>query len=801
MRYEHQEVERKWREIWESRGDHVVDLLSAPKPYYNLMMFPYPSAEGLHVGNVYAFTGADIHGRFRRMQGYDLFEPIGFDAFGIHSENFAIQRGVHPAVLTAANVENFRENQLKRIGARYDWSKQVNTSLPSYYGWTQWVFLRLFEQGLAYQKSAPVNWCPSCMTVLADEQVEHGECERCSSEVEQRTLKQWFLRITDYAQRLLEGLDVIDWSEVTRTAQRNWIGRSEGALLRFPVEGEEEPLEVFTTRPDTVFGATYMVLAPEHPLVDRLTTADQKAGVEAYRKETRRVSQEERIAADRPKTGVATGAYAENPATGARIPMWIADYVLMGYGTGAIMAVPAHDERDFAFAKEYGLPIIEVISPDGSEHDLAEAYTEAGQMVHSGQFDGVPSTEGKSAVTKWLGERGLGELTVNYRLRDWCLSRQRYWGPPIPIIHCPDCGSVAVPDKDLPVVLPDLEDTRPDDTGRPPLARLEEWVSTTCPKCGGPARRDTDVSDNFLCSAWYFIRYPSADRTDIPWDRELTEKWLPVDMYIGGNEHACLHLMYTRFLVMALSDAGLIPFTEPFKKFRAHGLLTKDGAKMSKSKGNVVNPDEFLDRVGADTLRLYLMFCGPFQQGGDWRDAGIAGMRRFIERVYQYVTEGGVTEAEPSAEVLRACHAATKKVGDDLAELRYNTAIAAIMELTNSIRDAEEHSRYALEVQLKLLAPFAPFVTEELWSLLGHPTSIHNGPWPTYDPALLVQDVLEIPVQVNGKLRGTVNLPVGAPEADAVAAARELHAVQVQLGEKPIRKVIYLQDKLLNVIA
>ncbi len=800
MRYDHQAIERKWREIWERRGDHVIDHAGAARPYYNLMMFPYPSAEGLHVGNVYAFTGADIHGRFRRMEGYDVFEPIGFDAFGIHSENFAIQRKVHPAKLTAANVHNFRENQLKRIGARFDWTKEVNTTLPGYYGWTQWVVLQLHKRGLVYRKAASVNWCPSCMTVLADEQVEHGACERCGSEVDQRNLEQWFVRITDYAQRLLEGLDAIDWSEVTRTAQRNWIGRSEGALLRFPVEGEPQPLEVFTTRPDTVFGATYVVLAPEHELVERITAPAQREAVEAYRRETRRASAEERVAADRPKTGVATGAYAENPATGERIPIWIADYVLTGYGTGAIMAVPAHDERDFAFAKEYGLPIVEVISPDGGEHALEEAYTEPGTMIHSGRFDGTPSADGKRAVTEWLGERGLGEMKVQYRLRDWCISRQRYWGPPIPMIHCEKCGTVPVPEADLPVVLPELEDFTPDDTGRPPLARCEEWVRTSCPQCGGPARRDTDVSDNFLCSAWYFLRYPSADRTDLPWDPATTAKWLPVDMYIGGNEHACLHLMYTRFLIMALNDAGLIPFSEPFVKFRAHGLLTKDGAKMSKSKGNVVNPDEFLDRVGADTLRLYLMFCGPFQQGGDWRDAGIAGMRRFVERIYGYATEEPVTETEPAPEVLRACHAAIKKVGEDLAELRYNTAIAAVMELTNAIRDAGDRSRLAIETQLKLLAPFAPFVTEELWEHLGNEGSIHDGPWPTYDPALLVLDTVEIPVQVKGKLRGTVSVAAGASEAEVLEAAKQVHSVAVQIGDNPIRKVIFVPDKMLNLI-
>ncbi len=800
MRYDHRAVEAKWRAIWEERGDHALDLAAAKRPYYNLMMFPYPSAEGLHVGNVYAFTGADIHGRFRRMQGFDVFEPIGFDAFGIHSENFAIQRGIHPTKLIASNIHNFRENQLKRIGARYDWTKQVSTTDASYYGWTQWVFLKMHERGLAYRKAAAVNWCPSCKTVLADEQVIQGACERDGAQVEQRFLEQWFFRITAYAQRLLDNLDVIDWSEITKTAQRNWIGRSEGATIRFAVEGSDEVIEVFTTRPDTLFGATYMVLAPEHPLVDAIAAEGQREAIARYREECAQATNEERVAEDRPKTGVSTGAFATNPVNGARTPIWIADYVLMGYGTGAIMAVPGHDVRDFAFAKTHGLPIVEVISPDGNAHELIEAYTEPGVMVNSGEYTGMPSAEGKTAVTKALEAKGMGAPRVEFRLRDWCISRQRYWGPPIPMIHCPACGTVPVPEKDLPVVLPELEDFRPDDSGRPPLARVEDWVNAPCPKCGGPAKRDTDVSDNFLCSAWYFLRYPSADRTDVAWDPELTKKWLPVDMYIGGNEHACLHLMYTRFLIMVLHDAGLIDFDEPFKKFRAHALLTKDGAKMSKSKGNVVNPDEFLESVGADTLRLYLMFCGPFQQGADWQDQGIHGMRRYVEWVHKHVTEDGITETEPSPEVLRACHAAVKKVGDDLENLRYNTAIAATMELRNAIRDADDHSRFAAETLVKLLAPFAPFITEELWAALGYETTVHDGPWPQYDEAALAEDVLEIPVQVKGKLRGTVAMPPGSSEEQVLEQALKLGPVQAQLDGKDIRKVIWLQDKLLNIV-
>jgi len=786
--------------VWEERGYHEPDLDAAARPYYNLMMFPYPSAEGLHVGNVYAFTGADIHGRYKRMCGYDVFEPMGFDAFGIHSENYAIKIGDHPRTLIRRNVRNFRENQLKRIGARFDWAHQVNTTEPEYYRWTQWVFIRMFEQGLAYRKKAAVNWCPSCMTVLADEQVIADRCERCDALVTQRELDQWFFRITDYAERLHQNLDTIDWSEITKTAQRNWINRSEGALLRFQIDGRDDHLEVFTTRPDTIFGATYMVMAPEHPLVDELTASDRRDEVAAYRAQVRETTQEERVAEDRPKTGVDIGAHCINPATGERIPIWIADYVLWGYGTGAIMAVPAHDERDFAFATTFGLPIREVISPDGESHELEAAYIGPGVMINSPPFDGTPSAEGMSKVTQHLAERGLGEPHIEYRLRDWCISRQRYWGPPIPMIHCKQCGPVPVPEEQLPVILPDLEDFAPDDSGRPPLARAEEWVNVPCPQCGAPARRDADVSDNFLCSAFYFLRYPSVGMDHVAWDPERTRRWLPVDMYIGGNEHACLHLMYTRFLTMALYDAGLVPFEEPFRKFRAHGLLAKDGAKMSKSKGNVVNPDELLDSMGADTLRLYLMFCGPFQQGGDWRDEGIAGMRRFVERLFNLVMEGEIVDTPVEGDLERVMHAAIKKVGEDLDGLRYNTAIAATMELSNAIRDSGVAQREAVETLLKLVAPLAPFVTEELWHAVGHEGTIHDGPWPEYDPAKLVADTVDIPIQVKGKLRGTVTVPTGASEQEVLEAARSIPAIATQLEGKEIRKVIFLPGKLMNIV-
>jgi leucyl-tRNA synthetase len=619
-RYDPARVEAKWQRRWEERRTNVPDLRAAPRPYYTLMMFPYPSAEGLHVGHAFAFPGVDIHGRFRRLQGYDVFEPIGYDAFGIHSENYALRVGTNPAELIPRTIENFRR-QLQRLGLMVDWEHTVDTTAPSYYRWTQWIFLQLHAHDLAFRKKSPVNWCPSCQTVLANEQVIDGYCERHPEQrVEQRLTEQWFFAITRYAERLLRNLDWIDWSETTKTAQRNWIGRSEGAEIDFPVQGGAAPLRVFTTRPDTLFGATFMVLAPEHAAVDALATPAQRSEVTAYRERVARMDLVSRKAV-REKTGVFTGSYALNPATGTRIPIWIADYVLAEYGTGAIMAVPAHDQRDFEFARAFDLPVVRVIAAADTDADapLVEAYDGTGRLVHSGRFDGLEVDTAKRAITEWLASQGVGTARVRYRLHDWCISRQRYWGPPIPIIYCDACGIVPVPESDLPVRLPAIEDFRPDASGVAPLARVREFYEVRCPRCGRLGRRETDVSDTFLDSAWYFLRYPSTERDDMAMDPVLTRRWLPVDMYIGGNEHAVLHLMYTRFITMALHDLGLLPFEEPFKKFRAHGLIIKDGAKMSKSRGNVVNPDVYLDQHGADVFRMYMMFLGPYEEGGDCR--------------------------------------------------------------------------------------------------------------------------------------------------------------------------------------
>jgi len=803
IKYDHRAVEKKWRERWEETGAHSIDPDKAERPFYNLMMFPYPSAEGLHVGNVYAFTGSDIYGRFMKMQGYDVFEPIGFDAFGMHSENFALSRGVHPAELVPKNIANFRDRQLRLIGNMYDWNRQVDTTDKSYYKWTQWIFVQLFNRGLAYQSEASVNWCPSCKTVLASEQVIAGECERCSSVVEQKRMLQWFFRITDYAGRLYDNLPNIDWSDITKTAQTNWIGKSTGADIDFEVAGLGEKIRVFTTRPDTIFGATYMVLAPEHPLVVKVTSPDRKDSVESYVKEAAAKSELERIDDAKKKTGVFTGGYVVNPANRERIPIWVADYVLIGYGTGAIMAVPAHDTRDFDFAKEFDLPIIEVISPDGASHELEEAFVGEGVLVNSGRFNGIPSRKAIDIIADWFEERGVGNASVNYRLHDWCISRQRYWGPPIPVIHCSKCGPQAVPESDLPVELPAMEDFKPDGSGCSPLARNEAFVNTVCPSCGGPARRETDVMDNFLDSAWYFFRYPSTEFDDRPFDAERTKKWLPVDMYIGGNEHAVLHLLYTRFITMALKDMGFIDFEEPFKKFRAHGLIIKDGAKMSKSRGNVVNPDDFIDRYGADCFRTYLMFLGPYTQGGDFQDKGIMGIRRFFDRIYRLANfADDLAKGAPNDGKLTAItHKTIRDVTGHIENLEYNTAIAFMMEYLNEIYRGETVYRESVEVLVRLTAPFAPHLAEEMWEMLGHDTGVYAAGWPEWDESKIVFDTFELVAQVNGKVRATMEVSTEITEDEAVAKAMAHDNVRRFIEGKTVRKTIYVPKKLVNIVA
>ncbi len=794
--YDPATIEATWQAYWVERRSNEPDLDRPARPFYNLMMFPYPSAEGLHVGNMFAFTGADIFGRFKRMQGFDVFEPIGFDAFGIHSENYALSVGTHPAKLIPQNIETFRR-QLRRFGGMFDWRHELSTTDPAYYKWTQWLFLQLFKAGVAYKKRAAVNWCPKDKTVLANEQVINGRCERCDSLVEQRFLDQWFFRITGYADRLLGNLDRLDWSDSTVALQRNWIGKSEGAEIVFTTPAGHG-LTVFTTRPDTVFGATYLVLAPEHPLVDDLTAAEQRLAVRAYRREVQAKDIVSRRVGDKTKTGVFLGSYARNPATGEGVPIWIADYVLMEYGTGAIMAVPAHDRRDHEFATQFGLPIREVVRVPG---EALPSMSAEGTLVNSGQFDGLACAAAQPRIVQWLERQGGAKATVRYRLHDWCISRQRYWGPPIPIIYCDRCGPVAVPEHDLPVELPFIEDFRPDDSGVSPLARHKEWYNVRCPQCDAPGRRETDVSDTFLDSAWYFLRYPSTEFHDRPFDLERTKTWLPVTSYIGGNEHAVLHLLYARFTTMVLKDLGHLAFEEPFPKLRAHGLIVKDGAKMSKSRGNVVVPDSYIQRWGADTFRMYLMFLGSFQEGGDFREEGITGVRRFLDKVWTLAHEASAApDGPPPPETVRKLHQTIRKVTGDTERLDYNTAIAAMMEYVNVVRDAHGVVRQAVEPLVVMLAPYAPHLAEELWAKLGHAASIFSTRWPSWDEGLASAGDVEIAVQVNGKLRARLQLPRGASQDDVVAKALVDEGVRRFVDGHTVRKVVYIPDRLVNFV-
>jgi leucyl-tRNA synthetase len=795
--YDHHTVEEKWRRLWEERGTNHIDVATAERPFYNLMMFPYPSAEGLHVGHIIPFGGADIYGRWRRLKGDTVFEPMGFDAFGIHSENYAMKIGEHPAVMTRRAVNNFRENQLKKIGSMFDWQYQVNTADPDYYKWTQWVFITLFNAGLVEWREGGVNWCPSCMTVLADEQVEQGHCERCGTIVEQRYLKQWWLKITNYAQELLDGIDDLDWSESTKMMQRNWIGRSEGAKIWFSLEGcEKKDVTVFTTRPDTLYGATFLVIGADHPELKSYCAPERWDEVERWRESLPPAGDEPDFS-----VGIDLGSYGIHPLTGEQIPVFAAPYVLSGYGTGAIMAVPAHDERDHAFALIHNLPIVQVIASKGTEHDIRKsAYIGPGPLINSGEHDGVDWQEAKSKIVAKLAEKQNGEPTVQYKLRDWLISRQRYWGPPIPIVHCNDCGPVAVPEKDLPVLLPDIEDFRPTGTGKSPLASVPEFVNVDCPKCGKPAKRETDVSDTFLDSAWYFLRYPSVGNDEVAFDKALTKKWLPVDMYIGGNEHAVRHLLYSRFVMRALHELGLVPVPEPFKKFRAHGMLVKDGAKMSKSRGNVVNPDEYIDRYGADVFRLYLMFLGPYTMGGDFRDAGIVGMTRFIEKVWRCTQVAAGSDDYDEARERRR-HRTIAKVDDDISELRYNTAIATLMEFARDLDHEGADARPSdVKILLQLLAPFTPYVAEELWERTGSSGSIHDSSWPEYDVELAALQQVTIALQVNGKVRATLEVNAGTDEETLRKLALEHPRIAAATNGNEPRRVIAVVDKIVNVV-
>jgi leucyl-tRNA synthetase len=806
-KYNPQEIEKKWQQKWaDDKLYEVRDDDPRPK-WYALTMFPYTSGD-LHIGHWYAMAPSDVHARYKRMRGYNVLHPMGFDAFGLPAENAAIQRGIHPFTWTMQNIENMRR-QLKSIGAIYDWSREVITCLPEYYKWTQWFFLKLYEHDLAYRGMAPVNWCPQCKVVLANEQVVDGRCWRCEAEVVRRDLEQWLFRITRYADELLE-FDSIDWPERIRIMQRNWIGKSQGTEISFGLDHagvKEKEIRVFTTRPDTVFGVTFMVLAPEHPLVEKLTSPERKAEVEAYTVKSRRQSEIERLSTEKEKDGVFTGAYCINRLNGARVPIWIADYVLLSYGTGAVMAVPAHDERDFAFARKYDLPIPVVISPpewDGKE--LAAAYIEPGTMVNSGRFNGLPSEKGIEEVSKFLEEKGWGKRTVSYKLRDWLISRQRYWGAPIPMIHCKKCGVVPVPEKDLPVLLPEDAESKP--TGESPLKYNEKFVNTTCPKCSSPARRETDTIDGFMCSCWYFLRYCSPHYSKAAFDPAKVKHWLPVDIYTGGAEHAVMHLLYTRFFIKAIRDMGLVDFSEPFTRLFNQGIIISGHQKMSKSKGNVVNPDAYAAELGVDTVRAYMMFIAPWDQGGEWDDSGISGISRWLNRVWHLVLD----EYKPSGsqgeeELVRMTHQTIKKVTEDIDKLRLNTMVAAFMEFTNflaKVKEAGSTSTSAWDSSIKtlllLLAPTAPHLAEELWQKIGLKYSIHNQSWPEWDEALVTSDEFTLVVQVNGKVRDRLTVPVSVTEDEARKLALGQEKVKPYVKGREVMKVIYVPGKLINFV-
>ena len=815
-RYDFKNIEKKWREKWLADKTYEPDLDRASRPFYNLMMFPYPSAEGLHIGGVRTFTGVDIYGRCKRMQGHDVFEPIGLDGFGIHSENYAIKIGKHPKEHAADSEKNFYR-QLSEIGNGFAWDKRLETYDPEYYRWTQWIFVQMFKAGLAYRKKASVNWCPKCATVLADEQVIAGECERCQTQVIKKDLEQWFFKITNYAERLLQGLDHIDWSEKVKIAQRNWIGKSEGAEIDFKIKNSDRVITIFTTRPDTLFGATYMVLSPEHQLISELAKQIQnKDEVLRYIEASRKKTQEERQEA-KEKTGVELkGIKAINPANGEEIPIWVADYVLSGYGTGAIMAVPAHDERDFEFASKYELPAPIVICPHWPEKTcpiLDEAYTGEGHLVASGKFDGMPSEEAKWKIAEAVG----GKRKIQYRLRDWLISRQRYWGPPIPMIWCNKCAKwTPEREENLPVLLPDVKEFRPTGTDKSPLANFPEFYKTTCPECGGEARRETDVSDTFLDSAWYYLGYlilgdqkSNIKNQKNPFDNERISRWLPVHMYIGGAEHSVLHLLYVRFLSMALHDMEFVDFAkasygDPISVFRAHGLITKDGAKMSKSRGNVVNPDDYFMAYGADAMRMYLAFMSPLTEDGDFRDDGIRGITRFLGRVWNYYNGARTSDVQRTSDVhdvsetVRLTHKTVKKVSEDIESLSYNTAISALMILLTQMEKAQ--SSFADVAFLLMLAPFAPHITEEIFELRGSKESIHKAPWPKYNPAMIQDETFELVIQINGKVRDMVEAPIDITEEAARSLALAREKVKTLLSGTAPKKIIFVPKRLINIV-
>lgn len=806
-------IDKKWQEKWEKEELYKFDPSKLDKKLYVLEMFSYPSGSQLHAGHWFNYGPVDTWARLKRMKGYNVFQPMGFDAFGLPAENYAIKTGVHPQDSTEKNIVKMEE-QLKAMGAMFNWENEVVTCRPDYYKWTQWLFLKLYEKGLAYRKKAPVNWCPSCNTVLANEQVVDGLCERCDSEVTKKDLTQWFLKITDYADELLEKLDGLNWPEKTVSMQKHWIGKSTGAEVTFKVKDHDLTFDVFTTRVDTLCGVSYVVLAPENKLVDEIVTPENKAAIEAYKEETAKQSEIERQSISKEKTGVFTGAYAINPINGKEVPIWVGDYVLASYGTGAVMAVPAHDERDFAFATKFNLPINRVIAPkDGSETELP--YCEHGVLVNSGEFDGLTTKEAKVKIVEKLAETNEGSQKVNYRLRDWLVSRQRYWGAPIPMIYCEKCGTVPVPEKDLPVKLPYDVEFAPD--GKSPLAKCEEFVNTTCPCCGGKAKREVDTLDTFVCSSWYYLRYPDNKNTEAPFNKELIDKMLPVDMYVGGPEHACMHLLYARFITKALRDMGYLNFDEPFTSLVHQGLiLGPDGLKMSKSKGNTISPDDYINEYGSDVFRMYLMFGFAYTEGGAWSDDGIKSVGRFVDRIERNleIAREAINSGNSKTTIDKAekelnfwLNTAIKGVSEDGEKMQFNTAIARMMEFINALskynKEEVKNTSFLKEVCesfIKILAPFAPHFSEEQWSLFGNTTSVFNESFPEFDPKALVKDEVEIAIQVNGKIKAKINVASDLDEEGIKAAALADENIVKNTEGKNIVKVIVIKGRLVNIV-
>jgi len=796
--YDYKIIEEKWRNFWK---EHPINEPAENKEnYYCLDMFPYPSGSGLHVGHWRGYVLSDVWSRYKILQGYHVLHPMGWDAFGLPAENYAIKMGVHPAKATAENVENFKK-QLHEISAVYDWTKEVNTTDPKFYKWTQWIFIQMFKQGLAYEKKMPINWCPDCKTGLANEEVVDGKCDRCDTPVTKKNLRQWMLKITQYAERLLDDLDTLEWPTKVKKMQADWIGKSYGAEVDFAIEGHEEKIKVFTTRPDTLFGATFMVLAPEHELVTHLASDEQKEAVEKYVFNASMKSNVDRLQ-DKEKTGVFTGSYAINPMNNEKVQIWISDYVLIDYGTGAIMCVPAHDERDFAFAKTYDLPIIQVIAKDGVESELVEAYTETGVMINSGVFNGLVSTESLEKVSDYVEEKGIGTKTTNYKLRDWVFSRQRYWGEPIPVVHCPYCGIVPVPEEELPVLLPEVESYEPTGTGESPLADIHDWVNTECPACGKPAKRETNTMPQWAGSSWYFLRYVDVDNDKELVSKEAAKQWLPVDMYVGGIEHAVLHLLYARFYTKFLHDIGVVDFEEPFTRLFNQGMICKNGVKMSKSKGNVISPDELVDNYGCDSLRMYELFVGPPELDSEWDDRGIDGVYRFMNKVWKLVTENAGKKVVVTKELEKLRHTLIYEITDRLNKFNLNTTVSAFMEYTNKLtqyaRDNDGVDHETLVELTRLLAPFVPHIAEELWEKLGNTTSVFMSGWPTYDLEKMKEDELKLPVQINGKVRATILIHLDAKKEDIIIAAKA--AVPTYIEGKTIIKEIVVPNKIINIV-